>query len=100
MTDVEIGAVDVGNHVTDGPVTGRPGRLPARIVRRACVALVRGYQLARVGRPSPCRYWPTCSAYAIEAIERHGLGRGGWLAVRRLARCHPWGGHGVDPVPD
>ena len=58
------------------------------------------YQLARAGRPSPCRYWPTCSQYAIEAIERHGAGRGGWLAVRRIGRCHPWGGHGVDPVPD
>ncbi|MDA8072793.1 MAG: membrane protein insertion efficiency factor YidD [Actinomycetota bacterium] len=61
---------------------------------------VRVYQAARAGRSSPCRYWPSCSAYAVEAIERHGVGRGGWLAIRRLARCHPWGGHGVDPVPE
>jgi putative membrane protein insertion efficiency factor len=58
------------------------------------------YQAARAGRPSPCRYWPTCSSYGLEAVERHGAMRGSWLTARRLARCHPWGGHGVDPVPE
>ena len=58
------------------------------------------YQQVRAGRPTGCRYLPTCSAYADEAIRVHGAGRGILLAVRRLMRCHPWGGHGVDPVPD
>ncbi|MCC7123116.1 MAG: membrane protein insertion efficiency factor YidD [Gammaproteobacteria bacterium] len=46
-----------------------------------------------------CRFLPTCSAYALEALRRHGPWRGGWLAVKRLCRCHPWGGAGHDPVP-
>ncbi|MDE3085538.1 MAG: membrane protein insertion efficiency factor YidD [Acidobacteriota bacterium] len=69
-------------------------------MRGPALALIRAYQLARAGRPSPCRYLPTCSDYAAEAIDRHGLGRGGWLAVRRLGRCHPLGASGHDPVPD
>ena len=49
---------------------------------------------------SGCRFEPSCSAYALEAVRRHGPFRGTWLAVRRLARCHPWGGFGYDPVPN
>ena len=52
------------------------------------------------GRPSPCRFDPSCSSYALEALERHGAARGSWLTLRRLVRCHPWGGIGWDPVPD
>jgi putative membrane protein insertion efficiency factor len=49
---------------------------------------------------SNCRYQPTCSAYALEALEKHGALKGGWLAARRIASCHPWGGSGIDNVPD
>jgi len=49
--------------------------------------------------PPSCRYTPTCSQYAIEALHKHGPFKGLWLAVRRILRCHPWGGHGYDPVP-
>jgi uncharacterized protein len=63
------------------------------------VSLIRGYQLARSGRPTGCRFLPTCSEYAIEAIQGHGLVRGTRLAARRILRCNPWGGHGIDPVP-
>ena len=70
------------------------------LVARGLYGLVRIYQRLMVGRPSPCRFDPSCSTYALEALERHGAVRGSWLAVRRIARCHPWGGHGWDPVPD
>ncbi|MCY7410591.1 MAG: membrane protein insertion efficiency factor YidD [Chitinophagales bacterium] len=49
--------------------------------------------------PNSCRYTPTCSEYAIEAIKKYGVLKGGWLAVKRIARCNPWGGHGEDAVP-
>jgi putative membrane protein insertion efficiency factor len=61
---------------------------------------VRLYQRATLGRPSPCRYVPTCSSYALDAFEHHGAVRGSALTIRRLSRCHPWGGHGWDPVPE
>ena len=62
---------------------------------------IRAYRLAISPLLGPrCRFHPSCSAYAVEALRRHGAARGGWLAVRRIARCHPWGGSGVDPVPD
>lgn len=77
-----------------------PGPVPVGLLARLVVLVVRLYQGARAGRPSPCRYLPTCSAYAIEAVTRHGAGRGGWMALRRVGRCHPWGGRGYDPVPE
>lgn len=49
--------------------------------------------------PPSCRFTPSCSVYAIEALKKHGPIKGLWLAIRRILRCHPWGGHGHDPVP-
>ena len=46
-----------------------------------------------------CRYTPTCSEYTIEAVKKHGILKGGWLAIKRISSCHPWGGSGFDPVP-
>jgi hypothetical protein len=64
-------------------------------------AAVRGYQLlVSPFMPPACRFLPTCSEYAVEAIQRHGAGRGAILTLLRLARCHPWGGSGYDPVPE
>ena len=65
------------------------------------IALIRAYQLVLsplVG--GACRFQPSCSAYALEAVERHGAWRGSLLAARRLAKCHPFGASGFDPVPD
>ena len=84
---------DDGSTADGAPLT-RPGST------RALLSLVHAYQLARSGRPTGCRYLPSCSDYAVEAIASHGAGRGAWLAVRRILRCGPWGGHGIDPVPE
>ena len=68
--------------------------------RRVLIALVRAYQiLLSPLLPPACRYLPSCSAYAVEALERHGALRGGWLALRRVGRCHPFRPGGYDPVP-
>ena len=69
-------------------------------MRTLLILAVRGYQVS-VGQllPPSCRYFPSCSAYAIEAITKHGAARGTWLAVRRIARCHPFRPGGYDPVP-
>lgn len=49
--------------------------------------------------PATCRYHPTCSSYTVEALQKHGLFKGGWLSIKRILSCHPWGGKGHDPVP-
>jgi putative membrane protein insertion efficiency factor len=70
-------------------------------MRSVALALILGYQctLSRL-LPPACRFWPTCSRYAYEAIERHGVVQGCWLTLRRLARCHPFNPGGYDPVPE
>ena len=70
------------------------------MLRSAILALIRFYQMAISPHfPPSCRFVPTCSAYAHEAISCHGVIRGGWLFLRRFAKCHPFGGKGYDPVP-
>jgi hypothetical protein len=70
-------------------------------MKNPIVIVIRLYQQAvSPFLPAACRYTPTCSEYARIAISRHGTLRGGWLAIRRIFRCHPFGSHGVDPVPD
>ena len=65
------------------------------------VLLIRIYQvLISPLFPSSCRYSPTCSHYGIEAFQKHGLIKGGWLTIKRIASCNPWGGSGYDPVPE
>lgn len=70
------------------------------MIARLLIGLARLWQIgpSRVIPPS-CRYHPSCSAYAIEALTKYGALRGSWLAMKRLLRCHPWGGSGFDPVP-
>ena len=71
-----------------------------KILSNILIAPIRFYQIAISPMlPPACRYTPTCSAYAIEAIRRHGPLRGTLLAIKRILRCHPWGGSGYDPVP-
>ena len=71
-------------------------KVPSRVLR----GLVRFYQLAiSPWTPPSCKYYPSCSQYALVALERHGAVRGTWLAVRRVGRCHPWAAGGVDDVP-
>jgi putative membrane protein insertion efficiency factor len=78
----------------------RPLGVVADLPRRGLVALLRAYKaVISPALPPACRFTPTCSQYALEAIERHGALRGSWLALRRLARCHPFNPGGFDAVP-
>jgi putative membrane protein insertion efficiency factor len=82
------------------PATASPLSALGRGPSLELLGAIRVYQgLISGGLPPACRFEPTCSRYAYAAIERYGALRGGWLAIRRLVRCQPWGGSGYDPVP-
>lgn len=69
-------------------------------LRKLAILPIKFYQYAISPLfPASCRYAPTCSEYAREAILKHGPWKGGWMAIKRIGRCHPWGGSGYDPVP-
>ena len=73
---------------------------PIHLLGSVFILLIRFYQLAISPiLPSRCRYSPTCSQYGLEAIRKYGPFKGGYLTIRRILRCNPWGGHGHDPVP-
>jgi putative membrane protein insertion efficiency factor len=77
------------------------GKVSSRVAALFAITLVWGYRLLIAPLfPATCRYNPSCSAYAIESLKRFGFVKGAWLTGRRLLRCHPWGDHGHDPVPD
>ena len=77
-----------------------PSNRDVNILSRLLILPIRFYQGAISPHlPAACRYTPTCSQYAVEALRRHGPVRGLWLATKRICRCHPWGGSGYDPVP-
>ena len=70
------------------------------MIARLLILVARGWQIVPSRLlPPTCRYSPSCSAYAITALQKYGAIKGGWLATKRLLRCQPWGGHGHDPVP-
>ena len=70
-----------------------------KIPKKTAQILIRGYQKVFSFREPTCRYFPSCSEYTNDAIEYHGAGKGIWMGIRRLLRCHPWGNYGYDPVP-
>ena len=70
------------------------------MIAKALILIAKGWQKGPSAiLPPSCRFAPSCSAYAIEALSRYGAAKGSWLAARRIARCHPFGSHGYDPVP-
>lgn len=69
-------------------------------MKQLLILIFRGYQLLISPLlPNACRYAPTCSEYGIQAVRKYGALKGGWMAIKRILRCHPWGGHGYDPLP-
>ena len=103
-TDVRSGATRNGCIDPADPQSARPGGVsagtaPGARVQSLMLRAIVWYQRGAEGRPSPCRFFPSCSEYGHEAISAYGPGRGLWLTVRRLVRCRPFGPSGFDPVP-
>jgi putative membrane protein insertion efficiency factor len=90
---------EAGSGVPAKDTTTHPSPPPG-LIKRAMLGAIGLYRYTAPVRRPRCRYLPTCSEYAAEAIEVHGPGRGLWLAIRRLGRCHPFGSFGFDPVPE
>ena len=99
--ELEAGSTAAGAAAGGGrTAAGRSWGLLRRLPAFAVILLIRIYQvMISPLLPAACRYTPSCSAYALEAVQRHGALRGGWLAARRIARCHPFRPGGYDPVP-
>lgn len=104
----DAGAADAGDGAVGDRVAGaaevgaaaRAGRVVRGLPGFALIFVIRAYQVMLSPLlPSSCRYIPSCSAYAVEAVQRHGALRGGWMAARRIGRCHPFRPGGYDPVP-
>lgn len=96
-------STDVTDRIPPAPAAGGPGssdepRRPSLLARLA-LGLLALYRATAVLRTPRCRFLPTCSGYAVEAVRVHGAIKGTWLAVRRIGRCHPWNLGGFDPVP-
>ncbi len=85
---------------TSGKQSSEPTPVEPTYPTRVLIRLVGAYQRLRAGRISPCRFYPSCSEYAAEALAEHGAARGSWLALRRVLRCRPFGPHGIDLVPE
>lgn len=92
-------SADVITAESTGPGSVDLAAPPQSRVAAWMLRAVEWYQRGVQGRPSPCRFYPSCSAYVHEAVHVHGAWRGMWLGVRRLARCRPFGPSGFDPVP-
>ncbi len=86
--------------MTSTPAAPQRPRWPRRLAIAPLVLLIKVYQYLISPLIGPrCRFLPSCSDYTLQALARHGLARGSWLAIKRIARCHPWGDSGYDPVP-
>ncbi|HBM51709.1 MAG TPA: membrane protein insertion efficiency factor YidD [Deltaproteobacteria bacterium] len=85
----------------DVPSASYPELSPSRLLSRGLIACIKLYQYCLSPLlPRSCRFYPSCSNYALEALQQHGFGKGGWLALRRILCCHPLHPGGYDPVPD